>query len=162
VLVVLVVIGVSIFAFRGQSGNATPSPAPEGSLQSVQPDISPSLPADAPKGDTISLQGKNGVVKVNNFYKTAKGYWTEVDALVLEKSDVYTIWYYRFNSMFEIALSPSGTTPDERAAETKLMQDLGIKEAAFCGLTVIATYPLDKGNEKESLPLSFCPGAAGF
>jgi hypothetical protein len=122
----------------------------------VTPHIVSALAADAPRGSTFSLQGKNGAVTVNNIYKTAVGYWPEWDALVLENNASDIIWYYRSSGAFEIALSANGIVEDEKTAESRLMKILGVDVETFCGLFVSASYPMDGGAGKQDIPINVC------
>lgn len=125
-------------------------------------DITKTLPLNVPQGDTITLQGTQGVVSMKNFYKSVFGYWPEMDALVIEHNTSWTIWYYRSDSSFGIQLAPSATAVDQSSAETSLLSDLGINQQAACTLSISIEIPIDYGVDYESTPLSFCTSGGAF
>ncbi len=158
-VIAIAVTLVAIFAFKGEfSGSPPPS---GGSAQTATPPhIVSTMPADAPKGNTFTIQGNQGVVTLNNFYRTAVGYWPEMDAIEIESNVNYTIWYYRSTGSFEIALSATGTSNDEKNAEAKLMSDLRVDEKTFCGLSVSASFlPGGGATYKQDLPINACMNA---
>jgi hypothetical protein len=117
--------------------------------------ISSQLPSDSPSGVTISFQTANGTVAVKNFYSGAQGYWLDLDALLLQYNQAYTLWYYRSNSGFVIVLPEDGE--NQAAAESALASDLGVSSQMLCSLPVTVEQLLDNGNSNEELPLESCP-----
>lgn len=159
ILIVVAIVAIIIVALIFSSQNKTEAPV-TGELPAAvnsEPLISPTPPANAPKDDRIALNTVAGAVRVKNFYKNAKGTWPEMDAVVLEKEIDYTIWYYRGDSSFEIALSEGATLSAQYAGEKALLNDLGINQADTCELSAWVTFVSDKvSGERESVPLSFC------
>jgi len=103
------------------------------------------------------LQTASGTVTVNNFYKTAQGYYPDTDAVMLEENASYTIWYYRSTSHFDIWFSPdAGTVADEAAAAQALEGDLGIDQKSLCTLSAGEVFQFDRGITNETGPLGVC------
>ena len=161
-VVVLGVILLVAFSLKGGGIHLTSSPPSfqKGSAAEAPQNLVSTMPSDAPKGSTLSIQTQGGVVTVKNFYLTAAGYWPEADAIAVEENPNYTIWYYRASGSFEIAVASTGTADDEKAAETKLASDLGVDRKTFCELSISASFlPGGDAAYKQDLPISTCVNA---
>jgi len=144
----------------GSQGGVTGTPTAAQPSAPTVPQISASMPADAPQGDTFVVQASGGGVTVKNFYKTSVGFSAGEDAILIAQSERYSLWYYRSFGGFEIALSSDGGSGDITAGTQALLADLGIDMKALCTLTVEVTYPVDNGTDKESLPFNGCSTGA--
>jgi len=111
-----------------------------------------------PTGDTVVLDTQNGPIRVNNFYRDLKGEWLEMNAVALEKSAGYIIWYFQELKWFEIKLGDNAVKKDQVNGEKTLLRLLGVPEATFCRLPVYVTSVEDKVTKtRTSTPPSFCP-----
>jgi hypothetical protein len=110
-----------------------------------------------PSGDEIDIQTSQGAVRVNNFYKNLSGVDSGTSAVVLREGPGYVLWYYRAYSSFEVALSQGAGPSDEKTAVDNLLKILGVDSSSLCKLKVSVTIPYDRGEERASRPLSFCP-----
>jgi len=109
-----------------------------------------------PKEGRILIQAaEGGGVWVNNFYKTAKAYWPEMNAILLRKTSGYEVRYYRDGGSFEVALNTHSSVKDKANGEDSLFDLLGIGKPDLCRLNVAVTSPYDIG-DTISEPLSFC------
>lgn len=108
-----------------------------------------------PTGGRILIQAKSGGVWVNNFYASAKGYWPEMNAILLKKTSGYEIRYYRGEGRFEVALNARSSAKDNADGEGSLFGLLGIGKPDLCKLSVLVTDPYYLGSPL-SARLSFC------
>ena len=120
-------------------------------------DVTTTMPADAPQGDTLPFQVATGTMILKNFYMTAQGYWPGLNALILANNASYTIWYYRDTSQFTMVFALGATTADENAAAASLAAQLGVDVHGLCSLPVMDTFMIDRGMDAVSYPLDFCP-----
>ena len=163
-------IGLVVFLLAGRGTGSPTSASNTSSLPSIgttgtgsqaEPLITDALPANMPQGDTLVLQGATGGVTVNNFYKDAKGYWQEMDAVVLAQATAYTIWYYRSDSSFVIDMGEGATGSDQKGAEDSLARMLGVSGRDFCNLSIYATIVEDKvTGAREPVSLDMCQAGA--
>jgi len=153
---------------EGTTGGSLPTPGPAASSTAAAPEfmlgdatvpsgeITTTMPADAPQGNTIQLQVATGTVTLSNFYATAQGYWPSLDALVISANATYTIWYYRDSSQFSIVLALGATTADADNAASVLASHLGVSLQKLCALPVSAVYMIDRDMDSVEYPLDFC------
>ena len=116
------------------------------------------MPSDAPQGAIIQFQTASDTISLKNFYLGAQGYWFDLDAILLQYTSSYVIWYYRGISGFIIVLPEDGENQD--AAEVALANDLGVSRQELCSLPITVEYVFDRGNSSEELPLLSCPQQA--
>jgi len=140
---------------------ALPSSTPVSTAASVVAAATSSLPAGVPQGETLQLQGTNGIITVKNFYKYGQGYDATSDAIVVLENASYTVLYYRGISHFDIWFSPlAGGPADEAAAAASLARDLSIDQKSLCELSVDEVLEYDGGNTEQVVPLSVCGSGA--
>ncbi len=172
VVCIAAILGVGLLVFflvgrknggltNTNSAPSLPSVGTTGTGSQAEPLVVSALPTNTPQGNTLVLQGAKGGVTVNNFYKDAKGYWQEMDAVVLEKATAYTIWYYRSDSSFVIDMGEGATGSDQKGAEDSLAQMLGVSGRDFCNLSIYATIVEDKvTGVREATSLDMCQAGA--
>jgi hypothetical protein len=161
IIVVVIVVGVVYFVLRGASPSIT-STNTTGNLPPVATPSSTVLDngtSSFPTGSTFQIGTPQGVITVNNFYKTMAYITTDNENVVLAETDDYNVDYVRAGSSFIIALTAvTSSLQDVRnAAEAAFMGQLGVSESDACKLNVDEGVT-DKTSQYygDSLGLSFC------
>ncbi|MBI4085782.1 MAG: hypothetical protein HY433_00880 [Candidatus Liptonbacteria bacterium] len=132
--------------------------APQQGLLPSAPANSPSITSitdQFPKTPTVKLGTSQGIVEVKNFYNALVD--TEEGSVILKNLDDYVVAYRRDTSIFTIELF-SNSQAVRQAAETELLNILGIGQTDACKLNVTVSVPYSPGNplNAKSSMLSFC------
>ena len=159
VVVILIAFGV-FYLVQKNAANNTPT-----STTGTLPPVSTSTPTSStnlviPTSTTITLGTSQGSVIVKNFYQSA-GYITQDQQTVSVKETAdYVIAYNVSDSSFAIALLSIPLEAARQAAESALLNALGVSKQDACKLTVYEGVPASISDQYvgESFPLSFCGG----
>jgi hypothetical protein len=117
-----------------------------------------------PAGDTITIGTPQGIVTMNNFYKSADYIAQDQQVVVVQQTSTFGIFYNVSNSSFVITIfGPSFAAP-RPAAETAFLTQLGISRADACKLKVVEDTGDDTNNPDagKSFPLNFCTSSSSF
>lgn len=160
-VVVAVVVGVVYFVLRGASSGEIPIPVTTGTLPPVATGTQGLAAGSSsfPTGSTFQIGTPQGIVTVDNFYKTMDYITTDNETVVLAESDDYSDVYVRAGSSFIITLTVvTSSLQDVRdAAEAAFMSQLGISESDACKLDVDeGVTDQDSQYYGDSFGLSFC------
>jgi hypothetical protein len=172
IALVVVIAGVGIYlviraALQGSQGGGAQEPG--GVLPPVATGTLPNQASTAtssfPAGDAFQIGTGQGVVTVNNFYKTDAYITEDQQTVVLVENDNYTIVYNRDDSGFIIVflfMRSSSLQALRTAAEADFLNQLGVSESDACKLNVD-----EKVTDKTSadygsaMGLSFCENPSG-
>lgn len=80
----------------------------------------------APRGDYLEIKTASGDVRVKNFYKTDKYVTQDHETVVLAENENYSISYYAGDEGFIITLFSADTAAARTAAESELLDQLGV------------------------------------
>jgi hypothetical protein len=170
---ILVVLGIAgYFAFMifskktpqgsinsGVSGSTAESTNQDNSMQGSLPPPQENPPVNNqvsnrayPDTPTIKIGTSQGIVEVNNFYKSAVD--TEEGLIILANPDEYDIAYDPSNSSFIIAIKINSAGVRQNA-ENELLHILNVSQNNACKLNAIVTFPPPDGEKSR---LSFCFG----
>jgi hypothetical protein len=167
VALVAVIVAVGVyFAIRAalQSSRGSGVQEPGGILPPVATGTLPNQATTAtssfPAGNTFQIGTGQGVITVNNFYKTDAYITEDQQTVVLVENDNYTIVYNRDDSGFIIAflsMQNSSLQALRAAAEADFLSQLGVSESDACKLNVDESVT-DKTSADygSAMGLSFC------
>ncbi len=121
-----------------------------------------SSPITVPAGNTVVIGTPKGSVTTSNFYKSADYIAQGQQAVVVQQTLTYGIFYNTSDSSFVITVFGMPFEAVRPTAEAAFLTKLGISQADACKLTVIENTSgnLNNPDEGMSFPLSFCSSAS--
>lgn len=115
-------------------------------------------PTNVPAGSTVTIGTSQGSVMVNNFYKNADYIAQDQNAVVIQQTVNYGIFYNILNSGFTITIFSAPFDAVRQTAEVAFLSSLNISQQDACKLSVYENASGNIANEYagQSFPLSFC------
>jgi hypothetical protein len=117
-----------------------------------------------PAGNTVTIGTPEGSVTTNNFYKSADYIAQDQQAVVVQQTSTFGIFYSVSDSSFVITVFGTPFETVRPMAETAFLTQLGISQADACKLKVveIAGGAFNSPDGGKSFPLAFCSTSTSF
>ncbi len=111
---------------------------------------------------TLVIPVSGGAIPVSNI--TQNPVQQVEDTVVFAKTSQYTIVYFQKEQTFSISIDSAPVQVARDAAESALLQKLGINKNQACSLTVSTYVPfsVDENLAGQDYGLSFCPSGKAF
>ena len=97
-------------------------------------------PTNIPAGNTVTIGTSQGSVMMNNFYKNASYIAQDQNAVVIQQTVNYGIFYNISNSNFTITIFSAPVDAVRQTAEAAFLSSLDISQQDACKLSVYENH----------------------
>lgn len=163
ILLIVIIIGIGFTLFYALFLRKGESPPPDdGESFPLAPDNG-LPPSNYEQYEKIAIKTSEGIVVVNNFFSNA--IQQSPSSFALKETEEYSVMYDARPPSFHIVIAREPRDQQRMAAESALLNILGISEADACKLNVSVRAPrflIGMPAATRDYHLSFCPDGIPF